>query len=1614
MRVLRQFQRVGGQAGDGRRVLDADLDEALHPETACGLLDEQQILSLDPAHRTGELPGEQLDDDLAAQLLRAFVAPRVVVGEDLVERLGRHQIADLLHEVAVEGERPRHEVRNVATDQHLRIGVARHHTLQRAAEVGDADPQHRGVERHIDAGHQDERPLAAADLAATLDLFLECLEARDGTGDGVLRAAQVEVHDLQKFTSTSRDIRDEVLDVGVGEVDLRGPDRGQPVVGPALRVARHDVVHLRPAVENHLEQRGQLVHAGHARQRGVLADGVTARDRVLDEGALLTHLRDLRRRHRRHRDLGELRQVQHALGMVVVHARGDQAGRVVTHDVQHREAQGLAGELVRDVPDLAGGLGARPHVHPHALGLDALAREGVDGLGSGQLRRRGHHEFAADLGGHLDDLRAAVDADPVDAEFDLVSRQDHAQEAGRPAHQARRRSRPAVGRGDRMLGGGREPHPVHDGGFQTGEQCRGPIGVDRVVVARDDRERAHVDRGGDDDVATAPARGVGRVVGDGSAGARRVRQLGGAGPAPDREPLLERGQGGALGVGDRDGDGHDTADLGVGRRRSRCGDGQFGLGRRHRGEQVCRVIQVDQAQQPLDDGEVVIGDRGPDGREHRGPAQADQGVGHQREARRQRGAEGRGDTGVVGDLLRVPFDGDRRGAVDDGGKRIRAVHAGGDRQHGTHGLRGVLDGDDRHAAVDRGRGQREADRDPDVGQRNTQRDRVFARAVGDQFQPGPGVRMGGTGLAGHVVDLPLAGRADAVHRVDRGAAGPQHVGRVQHDGQRSADIGAGLTTGHHRHRLRTGGQHAVDDLLLEPVEQVADRLVEAGDAGDGLGAGDDAHLIGGVAGVVRLPQGVAAPPATHVLVDDGHEVDRLARLLAQRHEERQVGRVQPHRLGVRVAGEQRGDRVLRIVEERIPVGAEQRVDRAEVLLGQPRLGALEHVGEAVPPGHGQPGAARSHGLGGAVAVADSQVHVALQPLQVGHIAGVTEVRLGRGGHRRDDLVAPLGDGVGITGDLVEQAPAARRRVVDLVNVGAQLATATGHSVDRLAGPHPGVGTSGLDQHLLDRGRGGGLLGGHRRGADQDAVHRHGRETVVVGPGAGQIVGGALGGADATADADGDVAVLAQIAVGGQQQIVEVFPGVVSAGAAALDVDDHVARGHLVGDLDDRLDLVDRPRLEGDVGDADGVELLDEVHGLFEVGDAGGDDDAVDRRPGLPGLLHQPLAADLQLPQIGIEEQRVELHGTARLEQLGQLLDAGVEDLLGHLTAAGELGPVSGVGRRGNDLGVDGGGRHAREQDRRAAGEAGELRRGLHLAVGQGDRRRCVARPGRRHIGRRADGEQAALPGAGGGRDDADAQAADHRGGQPGHGVARTQVDDPLCARGGETFDLGDPVDGLDEDVLGEHAGEVTVETGARRPLLDQVDSVGQPRGVEADLDVELVEHRAEDGAAARLVLALGLFSLGDLLAVELEAGQLLGRAGDDHRAAAVTDGECGGQDRAHVLGELVEELGHAGGVDVGHRDHRRFVAATDHAASAGHQRARRTDQLTDGQQLGVARAAGLQRLDGGDALGVPGDGDRRVAREVEPLALERPLGGHLRQQDAGAGDGCGGEVLEGR
>ncbi len=211
---------------------------------------------------------------------------------------------------------------------------------------------------------------------------------------------------------------------------------------------------------------------------------------------------------------------------------------------------------------------------------------------------------------------------------------------------------------------------------------------------------------------------------------------------------------------------------------------------------------------------------------------------------------------------------------------------------------------------------------------------------------------------------------------------------------------------------------------------------------------------------------------------------------------------------------------------------EQRLDGAAVVAVQSGLGALQHLAEAIPPRHVQPHRLRGvddRVLHVAAAVerlrgvdAHGQLQVAAQPLLVGHRGDVAEVRLGGHVERGDDLVAAGRDGVGVTGDLVEQTARARRGVVDLVDVGTELAAAGSHAALRGSRTDPVGGAGGVDEHLLDVGRGGGLERRHRGGADEDAVERHRREPVLGGPASGQVVGGPLRGADAAADTQHEV------------------------------------------------------------------------------------------------------------------------------------------------------------------------------------------------------------------------------------------------------------------------------------------------------------------------------------------------------------------------------------------------------------------------------------------------------------------------------------------------------------
>ena len=586
--------------------------------------------------------------------------------------------------------------------------------------------------------------------------------------------------------------------------------------------------------------------------------------------------------------------------------------------------------------------------------------------------------------------------------------------------------------------------------------------------------------------------------------------------------------------------------------------------------------------------------------------------------------------------------------------------------------------------------------------------------------------------------------------------------------------------------------HALDGGGFEAAEDVGDRLVDGGDAGNGDRAGDGTHGIGGVALVFGLPELVLTPPTQQVVVDDGYERHGLGVFAHEHREPSHVGRDHLEFGGLRVGQCELFERGGRVGENvvvgqqasgsclfsRNAISGEQLGGEfAGVRVVHTGFDALQQMLEAVGVSRVDP--------------REGEFGEALRPLKVGHGGQVAEVRLGGLVQGFDDFLAAGVELFGVLHDAHEQTAAFGGVVLELVNVGVQVAQAGGHATDGLAGRHPvgglrgehvvglGVGrnTGRLDEQLLDFGAGVSLLGGHRGGTDKHAVDRHVGQAVGVGPLAGNVVGRAFGGADAAAGDQHEVVAGAHFGVGGGKQVVQRFPAVVAAGFTALDLNHDGGGGHGLGDAHDLANLVHGAGLETHVRQTVRLQRLDQGHGFVQLGDAGGDDHAVDRRAGSTLLGHDAGGAELQVPQVTVHEHRVEFDRAAFLQLVFEGGDVAVEHFGGHLAAAGELGPVAGVGRGGHDFRFHGGGGHAGQQYRRLAGELGEL--GDQLGAGRGvddARGECLPVLGALRLAFQR-GERGAL-GQRGGFDHADAGALHHIADQLAERVAGAEVHDP--------------------------------------------------------------------------------------------------------------------------------------------------------------------------------------------------------------------------------------------
>ena len=465
---------------------------------------------------------------------------------------------------------------------------------------------------------------------------------------------------------------------------------------------------------------------------------------------------------------------------------------------------------------------------------------------------------------------------------------------------------------------------------------------------------------------------------------------------------------------------------------------------------------------------------------------------------------------------------------------------------------------------------------------------------------------------------------------------------------------------------------------------------------------------------------------------------------------------------------------------------------------------------------------------------------------------------------------------------------------------------------------------------------------------------------------------------------------------------------VATGVPVLDLDDDGAIGHGAGDGQDLTDLVYGARFEGDVGEALGVETLEQGGGLVELGDPGGDGDAVDGGAPGAGLGQQALSPEVQVPQVAVHEHGVEGRGAPGLERLLQALEVLSQDGGSGLAPTGELGPVAGVGGGRHDGGIHGGGGHSSQEHRAAPGQSGEGGVEREAAVGQPGDARGEAGAVDAGPGGRA-GTVEVVNGLGGPRGHDGGTRTGHNAlGETDQDVARSQVQDGTH-RGGRSgceglSDQAGPVDRVDEHGGGQVAGELLVQAAGGRPGGDVVDGTGEQRGVEGDRGGEELGDRGQDGATAAAVLAgLGAAGGGGLQRGDdtLEIGWT---PREDVRLTAV-DHAHGDPLRAGDPGQ--DGVEHAAG-DAADREHGGGLPHRAQVEAAGGASGRGADEAGDGVNLDDALALtglhGLQEADAQDALGVTDGAHWGVGGRVDAGAGQGGQDRVLGHEDAGHGD----------
>ncbi|TFA99144.1 hypothetical protein CCMA1212_009009 [Trichoderma ghanense] len=719
--------------------------------------------------------------------------------------------------------------------------------------------------------------------------------------------------------------------------------------------------------------------------------------------------------------------------------------------------------------------------------------------------------------------------------------------------------------------------------------------------------------------------------------------------------------------------------------------------------------------------------------------------------------------------------------------------------------------------------------------------------------------------------------------------------------------------------------------IVDVVKNVLDGLInDGGELGSSRAlenAGSANVLANDCIEVLRLPQGVLLEVELKVLVESRDESDGLlARAQAENEEVLDVLCVDDLVLGLGVGGKDSVNSAVGLLE--VSVALEKRGSAS--FGGESLLDSVDEVASQASVGSVDPSR---------LVLDIEQLDEAADDLGVGHVLEVHSLAL---------LVAAEPDLLEVIVQLLDDVVTVLLQLSNtlllgevedlLVHLGPELDAASGQLVNGLTHfrahsddttgralvgllPFRIIEARSVDDGLLGVLAGVGLLGHHHTASKQAAVKGHGRVSILPGPFTGDVRVGIVGTTEATACDKDDVLLSADSAVHLEDRLVEVLERVVTTTTATSPLQNDGERGVRLGNVDDGLDGLDRAGLEGNVLQAQSLNVLLSNLDRGHTSSNG--------QPFNGHALRAKSANEGNLPAhgAGVDIDEVDGDTATRRNGLLDLLQCRGHHLGVEVTTTGKLDMVSSIHRRSDKVPGDGRRGHAGNHDGGQTEQTAHLGVDVLPAAGCLDEARTIFLDpvngildglllvSVKELGLVSELRHGALNGAG--KDDADTSS-----------LLRSKTGDAAGTKVKNVRSLREdgrllPVDGIPGDQSNQGGHNVAAALFAEiLSGVGVVDGDTQRAGVDADILEILIDdsgsilqilavERGSDGkepvGEPNLSLSVrdsGLVQTGrglDLAELSVQTVQRCGRARNDQVAGAVDEGDADMTVRREIL-----------------------------------------------------------------------------------------------------------------